>query len=258
MKIDKVLEEYLINSFDREEATHKQRKFYVSDMGKCMRVRWVKRKGVKQHFEPYVYWLLQLGNILHDYGYKVLESKGLLIGSEEYISDDNFSGRYDGKIKNGKKVSPFDFKSVGGYKMAKIIKGEDDEGNVEQVLTYLMYLQEKDKKVGDSAFLVYLNKEPSAKNPFMFFQKEYYLTGWRKKKIKEEMSQLLSYWEEDKIPPCTCPSWMKPYNSYQPFCSASEKQVREYINHLEDEHSELVSDNKEIILIKNGKKKKLG
>jgi len=255
MNIATSLQEYLEASFDRGGAKS-SKKFYVSDMGKCMRMRYVKRKGVASAFKPHVYWILQLGNILHDYGYKALEAKGLLLEAEDYVQNEHFIGRFDGIIKNGKKKSVFDFKSVGGWKMNKYVAGNDDETNIAQTLTYVMMLKEIRKDLNDTGIVVYLNKEPSDKAPFAFFQKEYHLTSRREDQLHEEMDKLVNYWEKDKLPPCTCPSWMKNYNSYLPFCSSSDNDVKGYLKHLED-GNQLISTNKVLTLVDGDTKKVL-
>ena len=228
------IESYLKSSFDREESIS-AKKFYVSDMGKCMRVRWLKRKGIATEFEPHVYWILQLGNLIHDYGYKALEAKGLLLEAEDYVKAEHWSGRFDGIIKNGKDKCVFDFKSTGSYQMNKVISGEDSEENISQLLSYTMLLQEKRKDISETAYMIYINKEPNDLTPQVFFQKEYHLTNWRAKQLKEEMETLTETWLKDKIPACTCSGWAKGprYNSYFPLCNAKEAEVRKIVDYLE-------------------------
>ena len=250
MKITEAIEAYLKSSFEREE-TSGDKKFYVSDMGKCLRMRYLKRKGISTEFEPYVYWILQLGNLMHDYGYKALESQGILLAAEETVETEHFKGRYDGKVKNGDKPAPFDFKSTGSYKMKKIMEGEDDEENIAQLLTYTMLLQERGDDVGNSAFAVYLNKETSARLPIPFFQKEYILTNWRKQQLKDEMNKIINFWLEDKVPPCTCPNWMKDYNSYQPLCTMDEKRIKKVLAMLKS-GKKIITTNK-IMYVVTGK-----
>ena len=55
MNIAKKLEKYLVLSKQYEDKGHKGKKFYLSDAGKCERVRFLKRKGVKTEFAPHVY-----------------------------------------------------------------------------------------------------------------------------------------------------------------------------------------------------------
>jgi CRISPR/Cas system-associated exonuclease Cas4 (RecB family) len=259
MKITTAIESYLKSSFDREESTT-EKKFYVSDMGKCMRVRWLKRKGIATEFEPHVYWILQMGTLCHDYGYKALESQGILLEAEESVETEHFKGRFDGIVKNGDERCIFDFKTVGGYKMKKIIDGEDDEENIAQLLTYTMLFQGAGKDVGNTAFVVYINKEVSNKIPVPFFQKEYHLTKWRKEKLEEEMNTITKFWMEDKIPPCSCPGWMRDYNSFQPFCSMDDKHVKSVLKIFEkgkETGKKMITTNKEILIVDGDKREVL-
>lgn len=255
MKISDAIQSYLKTSFDRDESVG-SKKFYLSDMGKCPRTRWLKRKGVTTEFEPHVYWILQLGNLIHDYGYKALESQGLLLQAEDYVETDHFIGRFDGLVKNGNKKSVFDFKSTGSYKMSKVMGGEDDEENISQLLSYVLLLQQTKPDISETAYAVYLNKEPSNKVPINFIEKEYHLTSWRAKQLQEEMDQLVEFWVKDKIPPCKCPGWMKPYNAFQPLCSASEADIKKYLKHL-DKGKKLVSTNHSLCLVEEDKRTEL-
>jgi len=257
MQIATALEKYLVSS-NTHEPSSKERRFYLSDMGKCPRVRWLKRHGVDTEFEPFVNWIFKMGDLIHDFGYKALESQGLLISAEETVETEHFVGRYDGMIKgaDGKKKL-FDFKSAGSYKMKKILAGEDDEENISQILSYVMFEKEKgDKDLSDTGSIIYINKEPNDQVPIVFFEKEYHLTDWRAKQIKEEMDKMIKYWEDDEIPRCSCPSWMKPYNSYQPLCQANDKDIRKYLSMVE-EGKKLVSTKKILYLVDGEKRKEL-
>lgn len=239
MIVAKYLEDYLLSSFDRtpsENSVPKEVKFYVSDSGKCQRVRWLKRKGLKSTFEPYVNWVLQIGNLYHDYAYKALESQGVLLSSEGTLENDHFKGRYDGIIKSPSGSKHLvDIKSAGSYKIDKTLKREDDEGYVAQIMTYLMMLQDEGRDDIESAIICYINKEPSAKTPVSFIDREYHLTSWREQKLREEMDQLVNFWVNDEVPPCSCPGWMKPYNAFLPFCSCeSTDRVKEVLAMMKD------------------------
>lgn len=197
-----------------------------------------------------------MGNILHDYGYKALESKGLLLEAEDSFETEHFKGRFDGIVKNEKEKSLFDFKSAGAWKINKYVAGNDDETNIAQVLVSVMLLRQEGKDINKTGFVIYLNKEPSDKAPFAFVQKEYHLTTRREEQLQEEMDKLINYWIKEKLPPCTCPGWMKNYNSYLPFCNGSDVEVKGYLKHLGDD-CQLVSSNKVITLIDGDSKKEL-
>jgi hypothetical protein len=266
MDIAKALEQHLVSSFEnKEEKVGK--KFYLSDTGKCLRMRFLKRKGIGIEFAPYVYWTLQMGNILHDYGYKVLEASGLLLEAEEYVNTEHFSGRFDGMVKADPEShnihqpeiskSIFDFKSTGKWKLKKVIAGEEDEEYIKQLLSYVMLLQDSGRKeVSSTAYIVYLNKEPGDELPMAFFQKEVHLTSWRRKQLKEEMDNIVKYWLKDKVPPCTCPMWMKPYNAYLPLCQSKEAQVKEVLKYMKA-GNKIVTTNQELYMINDKGKREV-
>lgn len=253
--IASVLEEYLATSREHE-SSGKKKKFYLSDMGKCMRMRWFKRKGVEAEYDPFVNWIFAMGDLIHDFGYRALEAKGVLLEAESCVENDDFIGRYDGLVKNGAKKSPFDFKSAGSFKMSKVMKGDDDEENISQVLSYAYLLRQSRKDISDSSFVVYVNKEPSEKVPTIFFEREYHLTTWRIKQLEEEMAKITDYWQKEKVPPCSCPSWMKDYNSYQPLCGASDKEIDKYLALLKA-GKRLISTKKALYLVDGDSRKEL-
>jgi hypothetical protein len=237
MKISESVKDYLLAGRARE-ASSKDLKFYLSDMGKCLRVRWIKRKGMTAEFEPYVNWIFQIGDLYHDFVYKALESKGILLKSEDYVSNDHFVGRYDGIVKDDEGKAILEIKSVSGYKMSKLTKGKDDEDNISQALSYQMLLDDKEIK---KSIVLYANKEPGARNPIDFFEKHYRLTKWREEKIRSEMKTLVGYWEKDEVPPCTCPAWMKNYNTYLPICQMNEKAVEKLAKGLGEDKKYVTS-----------------
>jgi hypothetical protein len=256
MNIAQALESYLVSSNLREEST-KAKKFYVSDMGKCQRMRYLKRKGIETELQPFVYWTFAMGNMIHDWGYKALESKGLLLAAEEYIDiGEHWSGRFDGKIKTDAKPALFDFKSAGKFKFKRVIGGEDDEITIAQILTYVLFYKKEHKDISDSGYVVYLNKEPNDEVPQIAFEKEYFLTEWRAKKILEEQDQMVNFWIKNKIPPCTCEGWQKGprYNSFYPLCQSTEAQIKKYLELLQN-GKKLITTKSSLITIDANKKR---
>lgn len=254
MKISDLVQNYLSVSRIREPKKSKERKFYISDMGKCQKMRWLKRKGIKTEFAPYVNWMFKIGDLYHDYAYTALESQGVLLESEDYVESPHFRGRYDGIVKDDEGKAVLDAKSVAGYRFNKILKGEDDEQAIAQVLTYQMLLEDGGMKDLVKSIILYLNKEPGDRFPFSFMEKHYRLTKWREDKLRAEMKMMADYWEKDEIPNCTCPGWMKAYNSFQPLCEMDKKKVRKVLKDMED-GKEFLTTKKALYLL-TGKKRK--
>lgn len=257
MKISNAIESYL-NASNVHEPSTKEKKFYISDMGKCDRIRFLKRKGIGTEFTPYVNWIFKMGDLIHDFGYKALESQGLLLEAEDYVENDHFIGRFDGIVKSDAGKSVMDFKSANPYKLKKLIEGEEDEFNIAQLLTYVKFLKMKRTDISDTAYCVYINKEPSDQIPVVFFEKEYHLTKWRDDQIQEEMDRLVNFWEKDKIPPCTCTGWAKgpKYNSYFPLCNATEDKIKSVLEYL-DAENKLVCTKEGVYLLKDKKRKEV-
>lgn len=239
--------------FAKEKADYipstKTKKFYISDMGKCMRTRWLKRKGVEGGpLEPHVYWILKIGDMYHDFVYGIWEQEGLLVMSETYVENEHFVGRFDGVTykEDGVGLQLSDIKSAKPYTIEK----SDNAENVAQLLTYVHFVRngwfreapapdmlEKLKQI-TQAQLVFINKEPGDKAPYIAMPKTFSYTDLRKEKIEEEMEQMVKYWVDDEIPPCTCPAWQKrtgsQYNQFFHFCSANPTEIKNWIKHLDD------------------------
>jgi CRISPR/Cas system-associated exonuclease Cas4 (RecB family) len=258
MEIAKAVQSYLQIDRDRNdyssEKKSQKRRFYLSDMTKCLRVRWLKRKGITSEFDPYVHWLFKIGDLYHDFVYKALEAQGRLLASEDYIETEHFIGRYDGIVKDEEGEAVLDVKSAPGYKIQRIMKGEDDEGAIAQVLAYQMLLMEQGRKKLKKAIILYVNKEPGDKTPLTFIERHYRLTSWRRRNLKSEMKELVEYWLANKIPPCTCPLWMKPYNAFQPLCEMKETKIKKILKDLEKGKKFITT--KKVLYSLEGKKRK--
>lgn len=247
------LTDLIEQSFIKEKSEYVSstptKKFYISDMGKCMRTRWLKRKGVEGGpLEPHVYWILKIGDMYHDFVYGLWEQAGLLVMSETYVENEHFVGRFDGITykEDGVGLQAADIKSAKPYTIEK----SDNAENVAQLLTYVHFIRngwfrempeeemlKKLKKISQ-AQLIFINKEPGDRSPYIAKPKTFSYTDLRREKIEQEMEELVGYWEKDEIPPCTCPAWQKrsgsKYNQFYHFCSANPTQVKDWAKRLED------------------------
>ena len=239
----KAVMDYLLTSKRMEHQNRsmvkKERKFYLSDMGKCYRARWLKRKGVTSEFgesEDYVNWTFEMGNMIHDYVYKALEAQGKLLESEESFQNEHFSFRYDAITKDSEGKALMDVKSASKKQMF-FIRNNEKEENIAQLLGEMVMLKDMGRKDLVKAILIYVNKEPGPDLKDVFVQKTFYLTKPREEKIRKEIDDIVGYWQRDEIPPCTCPAWMKAYNSFLPLCEASEKQIKMVLKQLKDKNA---------------------
>ena len=215
------------------EHDHKDKKFYVSDMGKCMRMRFLKRKGIKGTYGYEAYYTFSQGDYVHDLVYKAFEAQGILHSMEQKVETEHFVGRYDGKLNANKEISMFDTKSTNPYVMKRIVAGAGDNvENIMQVLTYLL-LDPKAKEMTDTSLVIYVNKLPSDKIEPTIMKPMVYHLGNYKARIEEDMNKMIDYWNKNKIPPCTCPSWsMQKYNSFFPFCQGDEKMIKKHLDYI--------------------------
>jgi len=242
----KTLNDAIVNSFKNylessriaDEANHtkKDMKFYVSDLGKCLRTRWLKRKGIKGVYDWRTYYTFEHGNYIHKLGYKALEAAGMLVATEQTFGNEHFSGRYDGKLEFQGKHYMFDIKSTSPFPMKKLETGTDNIENIMQVLAAILFEREKDPKVNleDMAVMIYVNKLPTKQYTLeIVLPKGYHLNTYLAE-IQEDMTKIVDYWLQDKIPPCTCASWStQEYNSYYKFCNMTEKEIRKYLTMLD-------------------------
>lgn len=230
---------YLESSRISDDLLHNKKdlKYYASDMGKCYRMRWLKRKGIKGLYTWKTYYTFEHGNYIHKLGYKALEAAGMLAATEQTFGDDHFSGRYDGKIEFKGKNYMFDFKSTAPYPMKKLETGTDNIENIMQVLCAIMFERKKDPKIKleDMAVMVYINKLPTKQYSLeIILPKDYHLSTYQAE-IQEDMDKMIDYWLTDKVPPCTCPSWSnQEYNSYWLFCKMSEKDVKKHLDYVKN------------------------
>jgi hypothetical protein len=235
--IASALNKYIVASQIREDYVG-ERKFYVSDMGKCARTRFLKRKGIITRSKPSSWMFFFLGTALHDEGFKGLNSQGVLLSTEQAVEDEHFKGRYDGKVKYIKKPTIFDFKSTSAKNFYRLLKGgADSEENLMQVFKYVKMDKLLHPDVSDMAILTYINKDPKPEmTEEIFLDKPYVLEKKIEQRIKEDTEMMIEYWLNDKIPPCTCASWMTPtFNSFYCVCQMTTAKVQKLLNELAKE-----------------------
>lgn len=266
MNIIDCLGSYLIASNVREEST-KDKKFYVSDMGKCHRVRFLKRKGITSEFPLHVYHKMKQGNDLHAIGYEALNAQGFLLGSEEEVENEHFKGRLDGRVsvnpKNpeelmkGGEMAIFDWKLTNPWNIKKYdMGGSDNEENILQVLTYVKMKKVTMPDLLDLALLGYINHDPGARTSLVFgLSRVYRLIPLYEKKIEQDMEAMINYWVDNKIPPCTCPAWMRDYNSFLPLCMASETKLKKILVFISKGNKFITTNNTLFIVDKKGERK---
>lgn len=242
-------------------STSKKKKFYVSDSGKCHRMRFLKRLGVESETDPeniHWNWTLSMGNLIHEYVYEKLTAQGILVNNEGTVENDHFKGKFDAIVKDGEGGKILvDIKSANPYKIKYLEKGETDEFTRKQILTYWLMLREEGVTDLKKATGVYVNKLPSQRSSnTVFYTRDWYLTEAIEKELKEEMEELVQYWEAKEIPePTPQPDWMKDYNSFEPFNHMKADEIKKWLDVVEGTDKQLVTSNKSLYLLHpDGKK----
>lgn len=240
MFIKNIFEDYLKSSNSREQSAHTgyAKKFYISDMNKCFRVRYMKRLGVQVRYESMAtLWNFALGNFVHAKGYEALRAAGVLLQAEEYVSTDHFVGRFDGiakDIDNGNVPTLFDFKSVHPYAFKKAMARAEGKENIAQLLTYIMLKIKEDPSFSNRGLLVSINKLTDANLQEIIVDNDYILDRDIEKSLTAEMDNLTSYWVDEKVPPCNCEGWQAKamYNEFYPFCTMGDLKIKEFVAKL--------------------------
>jgi CRISPR/Cas system-associated exonuclease Cas4 (RecB family) len=153
---------HMIDDFlEREQRQKTIGRYYPSEIGTCIRKVWYSYKFPTE-IEPRLIRIFEVGNIMHDFVVKVLQSEKVpevdLIQSEfpfkEAIEDFIISGRIDNLIlikSSGKNVL-VEVKSTGNIDYINEAKSE----NISQLQLYMHYLKSK-WKISDG-ILLYVNK----------------------------------------------------------------------------------------------------
>lgn len=269
MGLQAVFEKYLTKDEYISSSLRKDRKFYISDMNKCFRMRWLKRKGIDSEFskeDKYVNWLMQIGNLYHDYAYEAFTWANLLVDAEGTVEDDHFKGRFDailkdtddsGKIKKPEKLVLVDIKSSNEWRFKKSLEGENDMNYIMQLLTYVYMLRKGEYPNIKKAGLFLINKGPSEKVPHISLELNYMLTKKHEKDIKDEMDKLIEFWEKDILPPVTAKGWerQQKYNNYYPFYNLEESKTRKIIELAQDPDNKVIAMKDDVILETKGELK---
>ncbi len=198
----------------RKDNTNQVRdntKFHISDMGRCYRMRFLKRLGmVGEPYNDRVLRVFAVGTILHEWLQEQAEQMGVLVGKEIRVENANWIGHADAIIQtDGYKVL-YDFKTVNSRKFTYLARGESDEHYILQLLTYLVFLQGGEHKDLQDARLLYISKDD-----LRLHQPRYHLTDERKDAIMLDMATMEKHWEEQTLP-LRCEGWESKYCTYCP------------------------------------------
>ena len=192
-QFEKILNKHL----NSEEPWDTTKSFYMSDMGKCLRMRWLKRKGFEcEPFSNRLKRIFSIGKLGHLYLQEMLEKQGVLIGAEIPVQWQEYElhGRVDALV-NIEKYLVYDFKFTHSRKILIKKYDTDDLHYIKQVLTYVKRLQKEYPDLKE-ARLVYVSRDD-----WLIKEVSYELTPEWDKEIEEEMQALWGYWTANDMPP---------------------------------------------------------
>ena len=236
-------------------------KFYISDSGKCLRMRYLKRLGVKSETDPENIqwnWNLVMGNLIHAHIYQILTNQGILINNEGTVENEHFKGHFDAIVKGPKDTKILvDVKSANPYKIKYLEKGEPDEFTQKQILNYWLMLEEDGMEDIEKAQGLYVNKLPNEKSTkTVFYTRDFYLTEAMRKEILKERELLIQHWERKEIPnPTPQPGWMKNWNSFEPFNHVKADEIQKWLDICASSDKKLITSNKRLYLLDSDGKK---
>jgi len=146
----------LINKFySDKQKDREQRRFYISDAGRCPRSIFFKfKKAPREDIEARVLRMFDHGDSIHQLIMKPLfATRGIhVVASEVNISPQEIiSGRADAIISDGKDLYVVDIKSINSM----IFRGleEPKEEHIDQLQLYLHFFKQK------KGILLYVNKD---------------------------------------------------------------------------------------------------
>lgn len=193
--IQSILNAYFEQEINKEKK-EKDKSFYASQLGTCLRKQIWKRQGKKPSnlLDGRRLRIFSVGDIFHEWIQSKLKKTGILIKVEGEIVNTkyNYRGRYDALVeKNGKKLV-YDFKTV--HSRAYHYKDFPYKHHQIQLASYVLFLQ-KDYPDLDEGRLLYISKDDLCLKEIPLK-----LTQEWKKKVLKELKVLNKYYKIGKIP----------------------------------------------------------
>lgn len=222
--LQEIIDQYLASDrgrkIDLEIPIHidnpdEDRKFRMSDAGKCRLMRYWKRQG-KEGLKPNANGLrvMEAGNLLHAWLNHVLEAMHVLALGEQELEDDHRIGHLDAIVQDGKHSILYDFKTISSkkaYYQAKNGWGVDDN-HAYQLVTYSDALPISQV---DEARIAYINRDTMEivelpVDLFSFYQET----------VRKDWRILIEAWEAKQEPTANAEYWECNYCRYNESCDS--------------------------------------
>ena len=174
--------------------------FHVSDAGTCYRKRYFKRLGVPASTEIAVASLRKMvaGDAGHEMLQKLLYRAGTLFASEGTVQNGHIKGHFDAIIKDESGKCLVEFKTIEKWAMGYIKKDGPKKEHLIQMFSYWKFLR-GDYREMNQATLTYVKREDFEAVDFNFLWDDAISN-----KVQNEWEPLVTFWEKQIIPPCTC------------------------------------------------------
>ncbi len=157
-----MLKEIIDNFYlENNKENYAQKRFYVTDAGKCPRSVFFKFKQAPcRDLEPRILRLFDHGNYIHELIIKALSGQNVLRGDEINIPANNLiSGRADALIQVEGRDYVVDVKSINSMSFRTL--SEPSEEYIYQLQLYLHFFQI------DKGILLYVNKDTQGLKEFL-------------------------------------------------------------------------------------------
>lgn len=224
MFMEEVLDAYLAKNKDEalqlevpihHDAPIEERKYRLSDCGKCRLYQYMKRKGTQQQENPArIIRMMSQGNIIHAYLQKVFSEMKVLHSSEESLGNTDFSGHYDVILfTNPRKTEKalYDIKTVGNRQAYHIQKPDSTyplEQHCMQVTAYSLFLDDQHIECK----IAYVERENLGIDEFTVNKAEF------EDKVMSEFEILSHHWKVSSPPKSNPKKWECRYCSYGHIC----------------------------------------
>jgi hypothetical protein len=203
--------------------------FRISDMGRCYRMRILKRMGASyDRVDERTMRLFEIGHVNHKFLQDLLDDAGILVSKEETVSIANgeLVGHFDALIDFADGLHLLEFKNTHSR---KLLYGDIDRHYIMQGLTYWLACEQKYPNIKDLRVCLI------SRDDWMIKEVGFTLTGEWRKDISNEIEQLLMYWHNrDKELPPLLPDtdWQCGYCNYRQHCPGKENMRKGGLNGL--------------------------
>jgi CRISPR/Cas system-associated exonuclease Cas4 (RecB family) len=235
--ITKIIEEFLNSPRQRDNYLSMKihideddnRKFRVSDAGRCRLYRYWKRQGKDQPAkETHLLQIMEMGNLIHAWLEYALDSKGILHNAEIIVSDEHRKGHADALVYVNGHIALYDFKTIGS-KQAWYMLNNGAKAKREhqyQVLSYMdMINTAQTSEIIDvkEARIAYITREEVSskyddKIPPLHVIADVAADLDLLPAVKTDWQALIRAWEEQQEPQANPQAWKCKYCPYHGTC----------------------------------------